>query len=119
VRICIDSAQEENLIFKFGSIVLSLIAIGAAVAQASSAFAQDQEIYDAIDCGQWTKNPDGTWDTGPRAEIPGARRRLSNQKHVDRAGFYVNGVDVTAWLNAKCVNKCQKLFGIMDLCGGG
>jgi hypothetical protein len=110
--------KEGNLILKLGPVVLSLIAIGAVAAVGvSSAFAQDQEIYDSIDCSQWTLNPDGTWDTGPRAEIPGSRRRLANQRHVDLAGFYVNGVDITAWLNAKCVNKCHKLFGIVDLCG--
>ena len=98
--------------------ILRLAIVGGLAAAAATATAQDQEIYDAIDCGQWTKNPDGTWDTGPRAEIPGTRRRLSNLSHADLAGFYVNGVDVSAWLNAKCVNKCQKLFGIMDLCGG-
>lgn len=102
----------------FRQIILRLAILAGLVAAASAAGAQDQEIYDAIDCGQWTKNPDGTWDTGPKAEILGARRRLANLRHLDLAGFYVNGVDISAWLNAKCANKCQKLFGIMDLCGG-
>jgi hypothetical protein len=98
--------------------ILGLAIVGGLVVAAATALAQDQEIYDSIDCGQWTKNPDGTWDTGPRAEIMGTRRPLSNLKHVDLAGFYVNGVDVSSWLNAKCANKCRKLFGVMDLCGG-
>jgi hypothetical protein len=102
----------------FRHAILRLAIVGAVAAAGMAAEAQDQEIYDAIDCGQWVKNPDGTWDTGPKAEIIGARRRLANLRHVDLDGFYVNGVDVSAWLNAKCANKCQKLFGIMDLCGG-
>jgi len=91
------------------------IICGLAVA-ASAVAAQDQEIYDAIDCSQWTPNPDGTWDTGPRAEILGTRRRLANLKHVDLAGFYVNGVDVSAWLTAKCAKKCRRVFGLLEVC---
>lgn len=96
--------------------ILRLALVGGLAAAASTAIGQDQEIYDALDCSQWTKNPDGTWDTGPRAEIRGAHRRFSNLKHLDLAGFYVDGVDVTAWLNAKCVNKCRKFLGIVDFC---
>ena len=91
------------------------IICGFAVA-ASAALAQDQEIYDAIDCSQWTLNPDGTWDTGPRAEILGTRRRLANLKHVDLAGFYVNGVDISAWLTAKCTKKCRRVLGLLEVC---
>jgi hypothetical protein len=102
---------------QFRRSILRLTIVAGFIAAAATAIAQDQEIYDAIDCGQWTKNPDGTWNTGPRAEIPGTRRHLSNLSHADLAGFYVNGVDISAWLNAKCANKCRKLFGVMDLCG--
>jgi len=100
----------------FRHAIFCLAIVGGLAAATATAMAQDQEIYDAIDCGQWTKNPDGTWDTGPRAAIPGTRRRLSNLSHADLAGFYVNGVDISAWLNAKCVNKCRKFLGIVDFC---
>ena len=99
-----------------GRRVLSLAIIGGLAVAATAAPAQDQEIYDAIDCSQWTLNPDGTWDTGPRADIPGARRRLSNLRRLDLAGFYINGTELSAWLKAKCVNKCQRLFGVMEVC---
>jgi hypothetical protein len=104
------------MMVKAGHALMGLATAGVIIAGASGAVAQDQEIYDAIDCSQWTLNSDGTWDTGPRAEIPGTRRRLSNLRHLGVAGFYVNGVDVSAWLNAKCVKKCTKLLGLIDVC---
>ena len=97
--------------------LIDLATLCALMVGASGAVAQDQEVYDAIDCSQWVLNPDGTWKTGPRAAIPGTSRRLSNQTHLDMAGFYVNGVDISTWLNAKCVNKCQKqYFGFFEVC---
>ena len=104
---------------QFRHAILRLAIVGGLAAAAATATAQDQDIYDAIDCGQWTKNSDGTWDTGPKAEILGSRRRFANLRHVNLADFYVNGVDISAWLNAKCANKCQKFLGIVDLCSGG
>jgi hypothetical protein len=84
-----------------GGAFLALAVICGAAAT-SGAAAQDQEIYDAIDCSQWSLNPDGTWNTGPKATILYARRNVANAKHLDLTGFYVEGVDVSAWLAAKC-----------------
>ncbi len=101
---------------KLGRTITRLtIVLGVACAAAAAA-AQDQEIYDAIDCSQWTLNSDGTWDTGPRAGILGSRRPLANLKHIDLAGFYVNGVDVSAWLTAKCAKKCRRVLGLLEVC---
>jgi hypothetical protein len=88
---------------RFGAVLT--LATFCGLAASTGAAAQDQQIYDAIDCSQWTKNADGTWDTGPRAEILGARRRFANLKHLDIAGFYVDSVDISAWLTAKCGQK--------------
>ena len=88
---------------KFHGALLGLATIGAiATGSFGNAVAQEQEMYDAIDCSQWTLNADGTWRTGPNAVIIGARRRFSNLNSIDMAGFFVNGIDVSAWLNAKC-----------------
>jgi hypothetical protein len=87
---------------KRGRTLIGLATAGGLVAAASAgAFAQDQEIYDTIDCSQWTLNSDGTWNTGPNAAI-NYSYHFPNSKHLDLARFYIDGVDISAWLLAKC-----------------
>ena len=101
---------------KGGRTIIGLTILCGPAAIAAPAAAQDQAIYDAIDCSQWTLNQDGTWDTGPKAGILGARRPLANLKHANLAGFYVSGVDVPALLNAKCAKKCGHILGVIEVC---
>lgn len=82
---------------------LSAIAIGVTVIAGGFAFAQSQELYDSIDCSQWAINPDGTWNTGPSAQLGGMA--FANSDHLSLSSINLNGVDMTALLLKKCGNK--------------
>jgi hypothetical protein len=91
------SKSIQKIVF---TIVGSLI-IGAA---AAPALAQEKQLYDGIDCTQWKQNPNGTWDTGPKARF-GDDMSMPDSKGVDVHGITISGVDVAALLEKKCGKK--------------
>ena len=84
----------------------SLIACGIVAGACLPAIAQNQhgldakQIYDSIDCSQWTLNPDGTWNGGPNARV--GSMTFSNTIHMTMTGYAESGVDEAAALLKKC-----------------
>jgi hypothetical protein len=94
--------------FTLNQTVARLLIICAAIgvacvivnAQTPQMNAQEQRIYDSIDCSQWTYNPDGSWDTGPNARLGGMV--FSNSKHIRLSGNIDDGIDTADVLLSKC-----------------
>jgi hypothetical protein len=83
-----------------------LVIIAIAVAIADRANAQTASPTDAeramaakIKCGDFKKNPDGSWSSGPNAKI-GAMEFRNHRFEV--GGFNFSGADVAVVLDQKC-----------------
>ena len=83
-----------------------VLALGFAAATCGSAGAQKaqtadaKQVYDAIDCSQWTLNPDGTWSG--RADARVGSMTFPNTLNNTMKGYVENGVDAEAALLKKC-----------------
>lgn len=89
-----------------GRISAALLAIGVTAAACGAALAQKaqapdaKQVYDAIDCSQWTLNPDGTWSGGANARI--GTMTFPNTVNNTMKGYVDSGVDAEAALLKKC-----------------
>lgn len=81
--------------------VVAAVCMMASIQPSSAQFVNPRDaMRAAIDCSQWTKNADGTWDTGPHASLPGMK--ISNSKHVEISNTFLEGVNVGELLAEKC-----------------
>lgn len=82
------------------------ILIGFGMMAAAPAIAQKsqpgdaKQVYEAIDCKQWTHNDDGTWTGGPKARV--GSLDFPNTINNTMKGYVDNGVDAEAALLRKC-----------------
>ena len=60
----------------------------------------EKQVYDAIDCKQWTRNDDGTWTGGPDARV--GAMTFPNTINNTMKGYVDSGVDAEAALLKKC-----------------
>lgn len=87
-------------------IVRLAAALGLAMATCAPASAQKaqsadvKQVYDSIDCKQWTLNPDGTWTGGPDARV--GSLTFPNTMYHTMKGYVDSGVDAEAALLKKC-----------------
>ncbi len=93
--------------FKFNAKVARfLMACGFMVGACAPAVGQKapssdvKDVYAAIDCSQWTLNPDGTWNGGPNARV-GSLTFPNTMNHTMK-GYVDSGVDAEATLLKKC-----------------
>jgi hypothetical protein len=83
-----------------------ILAVGVTAGTCLPALAQKaqtgdvKQVYDAIDCKQWTLNPDGTWSGGPDARV--GAMTFPNTINNTMKGYVDNGVDAEAALLKKC-----------------
>jgi hypothetical protein len=83
-----------------------VLALGFAALACGPAFAQKaqtgdtKQVYDAIDCSQWTLNSDGTWSGGADARV--GTMTFPNTLNNTMKGYVENGVDAEAALLKKC-----------------
>ena len=71
-----------------------------ATAQKAQGFDVNQR-YPAIDCSQWTRNPDGTWSGGPNARV-GSLTFPNTMNNTMKGYIDNNGVDAEAALLKRC-----------------
>ena len=82
-------------------VLIGFGALGAAPAIAQKAQTGDaKQVYDAIDCRQWTRNDDGTWTGGPKARV--GAMDFANTINTTMKGYVDNGVDAEVALLKKC-----------------
>jgi hypothetical protein len=87
---------------KFAAVLLAagLTASACAPALAQKAVPDAKQVYEAIDCSQWTSNPDGTWTGGANARV--GTMAFPNTLNNTMTGYVDNGVDAGAALLKKC-----------------